>query len=76
MSSAPNGEDVMDEYEGMIRPLIAERFTRWSPTTTAEDRDEMVTCPTVRDGLPFETITRSVRARKFRLNTDASRRNS
>ena len=60
----------------LLRALTVERFTPWTPTTTSEDRDEMVACPTVRDGLPFEPITRSVRARKFRLNTDASRRSS
>jgi hypothetical protein len=60
----------------LLRALTVERFTPWSPMTTSEDRDEMVAYPTVRDGLPFEPITRSVRARKYRPNAKASRRSS
>jgi hypothetical protein len=60
----------------LLRTLTVERFTQWRPTTTSEDRDEMVACPTVRDGLPFEPITRSVRARKYRPSANVSRRSS
>lgn len=60
----------------LIRSLLVERFSKWGPGPPNNDRAEVATYPTVRDGLPFEPIATSVRARKFRLNADASRRNS
>jgi hypothetical protein len=60
----------------LIHSLLVERFSKWGPGPPSNDRAEMATYPTVRDGLPFEPIATSVRARKFRLSADASRRNS
>jgi hypothetical protein len=60
----------------LVRSLLVERFSKWGPGPPNNDRAEMVAYPTVRDGLPFEPITRSVRARKYRPNANASRRSS
>ena len=49
-----------------VRSLLVERFSKGGPGPPNNDRAEMITYPTVRDGLPFEPIARSVRARKYR----------
>ena len=73
----PGNGKAMAEHEDLVpRALVVERFTKWTPSTSAKDRSERVACPTVRDGLPFEPIARSVRARKYRRNTADSRRSS
>jgi len=63
-------------HPDLLRALTVERFTQWKPSTSVQDRTEMVACPTLRDGLPFEPIARTVRARKYRGQTAASRRSS
>ena len=60
----------------LIRSLLVERFSKWGPGPPNNDRAEVATYPTVRDGLPFEPITCSARARKHRPNASASRRAS
>jgi hypothetical protein len=74
--SDPEKRKTVSEHEDLVRALTVERFTKWTPSTSANDRAEMVACPTVRDGLPFEPIARSVRARKYRRDANASRRSS
>ena len=78
-TTEPDDEDgslsETDYVKFLCAPAVG-RFNRWRPSTSANDAAEMVACPSVRDGLPFEPIAHSVRARKFRLNAYASRRNS
>jgi hypothetical protein len=69
-------ESAETEHDDVVRALTVECFTRWKPSTSAKDRTEMLACPTVRDGLPFEPIARSVPAWKYRGQTAASRRSS
>lgn len=63
-------------HEELIRALTVERFTRWKPSPSANDRTEAQACPSVRDGLPFEPIARTVRARKYRRGNAATRSSS
>jgi len=64
------------DRDDLVRALTVERFTKWKPSSSTKDRTEMVACPTVRDGLPFQPIARSVRARKYRRFTATSGRTS
>lgn len=67
------------DRDDLVRALTVERLTKWKPSPSTSDRTEVVACPTVRDGLPFQPfqpITRSVRARKYRRFTADSGRNS
>jgi len=64
------------DRDDLVRALTVERFTKWKPSPSTLDRTEMVACPTVRDGLPFQPTARSVRARKYRRFTADSGRNS
>jgi len=64
------------DWDDLVRALTVERFTKWKPSPSTKDRTEMVACPTVRDGLPFQPIARSVRARKYHRFTATSGRTS
>lgn len=64
------------EHDDLVRALTVERFTRWKPSTSAEDRTKMGVYPTVRDGLPFQPNARTVRARKYRRNVAVPGRNA
>ncbi len=68
----PIPSHATSDQDDLVRALTVERFTRWKPSPSTNDQTEMVACPAVRDGLPFQPILRSVRARKYRRVTATS----
>ncbi len=67
---------VAGDYDSLMRALLVERFTRWAPSTTADERTELTASPTLRDGSAFEPNRRNVRPRKFHRCQAELRRNS
>jgi len=74
-AQGPGPSRSASDRDDLVRALTVERFTRWIPSTSTQDRADTEACPTVRDGWPFEPSARSVRARKYRRNTAVPRRN-
>ena len=60
---ARNGDDVMNEYEELVRSLVTERFTRWRPPTPISDQREFTEHPLAHMDIPRTSATARVRAR-------------
>ena len=53
-------------YDEVASSLRVEQFSKWKPSPSARDRTELVACPAVRDGLPFEPIGQNPRRGRAR----------
>lgn len=53
----------MNEYEELVRSLVAERFTRWRPPTPISDQREFTEHPLPHMDIPRTLATTRVRAR-------------
>lgn len=63
-------------HEELVRALIVERFSRWTPPADSADPDGHAAYPAVRDGMPFQPNPRIVRARPYRRATPVRRKSS
>ena len=53
-------------YDEVASSLRVEQFSKWKPSPSARDRTELVACPAVRNGLPFEPIGQNPRRSRAR----------
>ena len=63
-------------HEELVRALIVERFSRWTPPADSADPDGLAAYPAVRDGMPFQPNKHNVRARSYRRPSSVLRRSS
>ena len=64
----------MTQYEELVRSLLVERFSRWQPRPSINDRSEHVSSPTVGDGLPFGPINQNPRHWRTPSSRNTTRR--
>lgn len=75
MSQDPATHDSpASRHADLVRALIVERFSRWTPHVDRGDSDGLTAYPAVRDGMPFQPNARNVRARPYRRATPVRRR--
>ena len=58
---ANEGNIVNASHEELVRTLVVERFTRWLPGPSINDRSDLTATPTTRAGMPFEAIPHETR---------------
>ena len=63
-------------HEELVRALIVERFSRWTPPADRGRPRRVAAYPAVREGMPFQPNPRNVRSRPYRRPTPVSRRSS
>jgi hypothetical protein len=64
----------MNEYEDLVRSLMAERFTRWRPPTPISDQREFTEHPQAHMHIPKTSATARVRARIHNDETSTTTR--
>ena len=72
--SARNEDDVMNEYEELLRSLVTERFTRWRPPTPISNQKEFAEHPLAQRDLPRTSATSRVKARIHKDETNTTTR--
>lgn len=64
----------MTQYDELVRSLLVERFSRWQPRPSINDRSELASNPAVGDGLPFEPINQNPRHGRISSSRNTTRR--